>query len=240
MGCKFCASAQGGLVRNLTAGEMLSQIYDIGAECGERISHIVIMGMGEPLDNYHQVIRFIRMVSDPIGYGISQRNITLSTCGLTDAIRCLAKEHLAVTLAVSLHAPNDAIRKQIMPTANRYPVDEILEVCDEYLHLTGRRVTYEYSLIDGVNDRREHAELLSEKLKGRNCHVNCIRLNEVKGHKNNGSSLENITNFKKILEKNRINVTIRRGMGSDIEAACGQLRKKYLDNGQDHIQHSCL
>ena len=237
MGCGFCASAKEGLVRNLSAGEMLSQVYEIGAE-GEHISHVVIMGMGEPLDNYDNVVKFIRLLSDEDGRNISGRNITLSTCGLPDEILRLSKEGLPVTFAVSLHAPDDEIRKQMMPVARRYSMEEVLKACDEYFRCTGRRVTFEYSMIDGVNDKKEHALLLAERLKGKNCHVNCIRLNGIGGAKNVGSSWVNIENFKKILEINRINVTIRRGIGSDIDAACGQLRKKYLNGeGKNQCRH---
>lgn len=229
MGCTFCASTLTGLTRHLTAGEMLSQIYEIQRETGERVSNVIVMGMGEPLDNYDNLIRFIRLLSSDKGICISQRNITVSTCGLTDRIRDLMKEHLQITLAISLHAPNDEIRRQTMPVANRYSIDEIFQVCREYFEETGRRITFEYSMIRGINDREEHARELAGRCQGMNCHINLIPLNEVKERNCLRSSDADISRFKIILEKNRINVTIRREMGSDIDAACGQLRKKFLN-----------
>lgn len=228
MGCTFCASTLTGLTRNLTAGEMLSQIYEIQRETGERVSHVIVMGMGEPLDNYDNLLRFIRLLSHEKGIHISQRNITVSTCGLVEQIRRLAEEKLQITLAISLHAPNDEIRCRTMPVAKRYGIDELLEVCREYFQKTGRRITFEYSMIRGVNDRAEHAEELAERIRGMNCHVNLIPLNEVKERECLRSAEEDIRRFKLTLEKNLINVTIRREMGSDIDAACGQLRKKFL------------
>lgn len=228
MGCTFCASTLNGLTRNLTAGEMLSQIYEIQRDTGERVSHVIVMGMGEPLDNYEQFVKFVKLLSDPKGICISQRNITVSTCGLVDRIRDLSKEHLQITLAVSLHAPNDEIRKQTMPVARRYPMEKIFEVCREYVRETGRRVTFEYSMIRGVNDKREHAEELCRRCRGLNCHINLIPLNEVKERNCLRSRQSDIEQFKLVLEKNLRNVTIRREMGNDIDAACGQLRKKYM------------
>lgn len=228
MGCRFCASTLAGLERNLTAGEMLSQIYEIQRETGERVSHIIVMGMGEPLDNYDSLLSFIRLVSDEKGICISQRNITVSTCGLVDQVRKLMAEKLQITLAVSLHAPNDEIRRSMMPVANRYSISEIFSVCREYIKNTGRRITFEYSMIDGVNDKKEHALELSRHLRGMNCHVNLIPLNAVRERENRRSREENVREFKAVLEKNRINVTIRREMGSDIDAACGQLRNTYM------------
>lgn len=228
MGCTFCASTLNGLSRNLTAGEMLSQIYEIQRDTGERVSHVIVMGMGEPLDNYEQLVKFVRLLSDPKGICISQRNITISTCGLVDRIRDLMREHLQITLAVSLHAPNDEIRQQTMPIARRYPMEEIFDVCHEYVRETGRRVTFEYSMIRGVNDKREHAEELSRRCGGLNCHINLIPLNEVRERNCLRSRPEDVEQFKLVLEKNLRNVTIRREMGSDIDAACGQLRKKYM------------
>lgn len=234
MGCTFCASTLTGLTRNLTAGEMLSQIYEIQRDSKERVSHVIVMGMGEPLDNYDNLLRFIRLATHEKGLRISQRNITVSTCGLTDKIRELAGEKLQITLAISLHAPNDRIRRQTMPVANRYSIDEILQVCREYFELTGRRITFEYSMIRGVNDQPEHAKELAGRLRGLNCHVNLIRLNEVRERDCMRSKEEDIRQFKLALEKSLRNVTIRREMGSDIDAACGQLRKKYLaKNGRD-------
>lgn len=228
MGCTFCASTLTGLTRNLTAGEMLSQIYEIQRDTGERVSNVIVMGMGEPLDNYDNLIRFIRLLSHEKGICISQRNITVSTCGLVDRIRDLMKEKLQITLAISLHAPNDEIRRRTMPVANRYDMEAILQVCREYFQHTGRRITFEYSMIRGVNDQAGHARELAKRLRGLNCHVNLIPLNEVKERKCLRSRPEDIEQFKLTLEEYRINVTIRREMGSDIDAACGQLRKKFL------------
>ena len=229
MGCTFCASTLGGLVRSLTAGEMLSQIYEIQKETGERVSNVIVMGMGEPLDNYDNLIRFIRMLSDENGLHISQRNITVSTCGLVGKIYRLAEEKLQITLAISLHAPNDDIRRQTMPVANKYSVDEIIKACRYYEEKTGRRITFEYSMIKGVNDSKENAEELANLVKGMNCHINLIPLNEVKERNCLRSDDRDILDFKIILEKKRKTVTIRREMGSDIDSACGQLRKKFSD-----------
>lgn len=228
MGCTFCASTLNGLTRNLTAGEMLSQVYEIQRDTGERVSHVIVMGMGEPLDNYEQLVKFVRLISDQKGICISQRNITVSTCGLVDCIRDLMREQLQITLAVSLHAPNDEIRQQTMPIARHYPMEEIFEVCREYVRETGRRVTFEYSMIRDVNDKREHAEELSRRCRGLNCHINLIPLNEVKERNCLRSRQSDVEQFKLVLEKNLRNVTIRREMGSDIDAACGQLRRKYM------------
>ena len=228
MGCTFCASTLTGLTRNLTAGEMLSQVYEIQRETGARVSNVIVMGMGEPLDNYENLLRFIRLLSHEKGIGISQRNITVSTCGLVDRIRDLMKEKLQITLAVSLHAPNDEIRRRTMPVANRYDMDALLQACREYFQHTGRRITFEYSMIRGVNDRTEHARELAERLRGMNCHVNLIPLNEVKERECLRSRPEDVERFKLVLEQYQRNVTIRREMGSDIDAACGQLRKKFL------------
>lgn len=228
MGCTFCASTLTGLTRNLTAGEMLSQIYEIQRETGERVSHVIVMGMGEPLDNYDNLLRFIRLLSHERGIHISQRNITVSTCGLVEQIRRLAGERLQITLAISLHAPNDDIRRCTMPVAKQYRMEQILEACREYFQKNGRRITFEYSMIRGVNDQVEHAEELARRIGGLNCHVNLIPLNEVKERKCLRSTEEDIRRFKLALEKSLINVTIRREMGSDIDAACGQLRKKFL------------
>ena len=234
MGCTFCASTLTGLTRNLTAGEMLSQIYQIQKDTKERVSNIIVMGMGEPLDNYEELLRFIKLVSCEKGIGISQRNITVSTCGLVDKIRMLADEKLQITLAISLHAPNDEIRRQTMPIANRYTIGEIIQACKYYFDKTGRRITFEYSMIRGVNDKEEHAKELAGRLSGLNCHINLIPLNEVKERNCYRSTKEDIEKFKTILEKYRKTVTIRREMGSDIDAACGQLRKKFLTkNGRN-------
>lgn len=227
MGCKFCASTLLGLSRNLYAGEMLGQVYAIERDLGERISNVVVMGTGEPLDNYEELIRFIKILSHKEGHNISCRNITVSTCGLVEKMRSLADEGLPITLALSLHAPCDSLRKELMPVANLYNIAELMSACDDYFLKTKRRMTFEYSLIDGVNDKEEHALMLSELLDGKNCHVNLIPVNPVKERNYKRTGVKTAERFKIILEKNRINVTIRRRMGSDIDAACGQLRMKY-------------
>ena len=229
MGCRFCASTIGGLIRNLTCGEMLDQIYRIQKDSGERVSNVVLMGTGEPLDNYDHVLRFLRMVSDESGLNISQRNITLSTCGIVPKIRALADEKLQITLALSLHAPNDEKRQALMPVANKYSIAEILSACQYYYKQTGRRISFEYSLVGGQNDSAEDAKMLAGLLKGLNCHVNLIPVNPVKERSFSPSDKKVILNFKNKLEKYRINVTIRREMGQDIDGACGQLRKSYLE-----------
>ena len=234
MGCRFCASTLGGLARNLSASEMLEQIYRIQSITQERVSNIVVMGTGEPLDNYDNLVRFIHLISVKEGLNISQRNITVSTCGLPDQILRLAKEDLAITLALSLHAPNDEERQKIMPVAMKYHLEEVLAACDEYYKLSGRRISFEYSLVENVNDSVTQAKELCQLIKGKNCHVNLIPINPIKERDYQRSSSGNIQNFKNILEKNRINVTIRREMGTDINAACGQLRKSYQD--KEHEQ----
>ncbi|MBE5948059.1 MAG: 23S rRNA (adenine(2503)-C(2))-methyltransferase RlmN [Lachnospiraceae bacterium] len=229
MGCKFCASTLDGLARNLLPGEMLDQIYRIQADTGERVDNIVIMGCGEPLDNFDNVTKFLKMISDENGLNISQRNITVSTCGLVPKIRELAELNLQITLAISLHAPNDDIRKNIMPVANKYSIEELLSACDYYFMKTGRRITFEYSLINGVNDSLKEARELAERIKHINSHVNLIPINPIKERSFRQGTQEEISEFKKLLEKNKINVTIRREMGRDIQGACGQLRKSYSE-----------
>jgi 23S rRNA (adenine2503-C2)-methyltransferase len=232
MGCTFCASTIGGKERDLLPSEMLDQIYRIQAATGERVSNVVVMGTGEPLDNYDNLMRFLRILSDPEGLNISARNITVSTCGIPDKIRAFAEEGLPVTLALSLHAPNNEIRKKLMPVARQYDLKEVLEAFEYYYDKTGRRLTFEYSLVEGINDEEEHAKELSTLIKGLNCHVNLIPVNPIKERNYQKSGSRKIQIFKNILEKNRINVTIRREMGSDIDAACGQLRKSYIDRNQ--------
>ena len=229
MGCKFCASTLDGLARSLLPGEMLEQIYRIQADTGERVDNIVIMGCGEPLDNFENVTKFLRMISDDKGLNISQRNITLSTCGLVPRIRELAELNLQITLAISLHAPNDTIRKTIMPVANKYSIEELLSACEYYFEKTGRRITFEYSLISGVNDSLKEARELSERIKHINSHVNLIPINPIKERSFKQGTQGEIYEFKNLLEKNKINVTIRREMGRDIQGACGQLRKSYAE-----------
>lgn len=232
MGCKFCASTIGGRERDLLPSEMLDQIYRIQALSGERVSNVVVMGTGEPLDNYDNLVRFLRILTEEHGLNISARNITVSTCGIPDKIRDLAKENLAVTLALSLHAPNNEIRRKLMPVAMQYELSEVMEAFRYYYEETGRRLTFEYSLVDGINDEEEHARELCRLVKGLNCHVNLIPVNPIKERNYRKSENKKIQNFKNILEKNRINVTIRREMGADIDAACGQLRKSYLNNNK--------
>ncbi len=229
MGCKFCASTIGGKERDLTASEMLDQIYRIQALTGERVSNIVVMGTGEPLDNYEHLVKFLKLITEAGGLNISARNITVSTCGIPDKIRAFGDEGLQVTLALSLHAPNNEIRKTMMPVAVKYELSEVLDAFRSYYDKTGRRLTFEYSLVDGVNDEEEHAVELSKLVKGLNCHINLIPVNPIKERDYRKSENKKIQKFKNILEKNRINVTIRREMGADIDAACGQLRKSYID-----------
>ncbi|MGN0395446.1 MAG: 23S rRNA (adenine(2503)-C(2))-methyltransferase RlmN [Coprococcus sp.] len=227
MGCRFCASTIGGLVRNLSAGEMLSQIYSIQRITGERVSNVVVMGTGEPLDNYDNLIRFIKLLNSKEGLNISQRNITVSSCGIVPKIKELADEQLAITFALSLHASEDEDRKRLMPIANKYTIAECLDAVDYYFEKTGRRVTLEYSLVMGENDNSYQAERLAKLIKGKNCHVNLIPVNPIKEREYRRSNEDSVENFKYILEKYQINVTIRRSMGRDIDAACGQLRRKY-------------
>lgn len=232
MGCRFCASTLGGLERNLCVSELLGQIYEIENITGERASNIVLMGSGEPLDNYDNVVKFIRMISDENGANISQRSITLSTCGLVPELKKLADEGMQITLAISLHAPDDRTRKELMPIARRYSIDEVIGACIYFFERTGRRITFEYSLVEGVNDTKAHADALSELLRGMNCHLNLIPVNPVKERKLNQPDKSTVIAFKNMVEKNRINVTIRREMGRDIDGACGQLRKSFIKNEQ--------
>lgn len=233
MGCKFCASTIGGLSRNLLASEMLDQIYRIQKDLNERVDNVVVMGTGEPLDNYDNLLKFIHLLSDENGLNISQRNITVSTCGLVPKIERLAEEELQITLALSLHASSDETRKSLMPIANTYSIDQVLEACKYYFSLTGRRITIEYSLVAGVNDTAKEAEELAKLLRGINCHVNLIPVNPIKERDYKQSLKKDIDSFKNKLEKYGINVTIRREMGRDIEGACGQLRKSYADKKKE-------
>ncbi len=228
MGCKFCASTIDGLERNLTTGEMLSQIYEITRYTEERVSNVVVMGSGEPLDNYEALITFIHMLSDESGLCISQRNITVSTCGLVPKMKALADEKLQITLALSLHAATDEKRRELMPIAKRYSIQELIDACAYYFERTGRRITFEYSLVGGVNDTNEDAMQLSKLLRHLNCHINLIPVNPIKERNYKESGNHEILNFKNKLEKNQINVTIRREMGRDIDGACGQLRRRYV------------
>ena len=219
MGCRFCASTLDGLERNLRPSEMLDQIYRIQSITGERVSNVVVMGSGEPMDNYDNVVRFLRLISHEKGLNISQRNLTVSTCGIVPGILQFAEEGLQVTLALSLHAPNDEVRKTLMPTANRYHLEDVLKACRVYFEKTGRRLTFEYSLVKGVNDNLKEAAALTGLLKDQHGHVNLIPVNPIKEA------------FKKYLENHGINATVRREMGRDIGGACGQLRKSYMEGG---------
>ncbi len=226
MGCRFCASTLAGFKRNLTAGEIESQLHSAQKDLGIRISHIVLMGIGEPLDNFDNVLRFIENVNSEDGLNISVRNITLSTCGIVPRIKDLMKHDLQLTLTISLHAPNDEIRSKIMPVNDRWKINEVIAACREYAEFTSRRVSFEYTLIKDVNDTPECAEELSKLLKGMLCHVNLIPVNNVEERKNIRSSDKSVNKFLHILQKNGINATIRRTLGSDINASCGQLRRK--------------
>ena len=225
MGCKFCASGIAGFVRNLTPSEILSQVYAAQRDLGIRISHIVMMGVGEPLDNFDNVMRFLALVSDENGLNISMRNISLSTCGVVTGIYKLMEKKLQLTLSVSLHAPNDEIRSKTMPVNDRWNIDELLAACRDYTRSTSRRISFEYAMISGVNDSDECARELGKRLKGMLCHVNLIPVNSVKERDYKKSSDNRIAGFIKILERYGINVTVRRTLGSDINASCGQLRR---------------
>ena len=228
MGCKFCASTLDGLERNLLPGEMLDQIYRIAAITGEKISNIVVMGTGEPLDNYDNLLKFIHLLNDERGMNLSQRNITVSTCGIVPKIKALAEEKLQITLALSLHAPTDEKRKALMPIANSYSLNEVMDACRFYFDKTGRRVSFEYALVSGVNDRDEEVSELTRLLKGMNCHINLIPVNPIKEREFKSTDRLRVLEFQKKLEKNGINVTIRREMGRDIDGACGQLRRRVM------------
>jgi 23S rRNA (adenine2503-C2)-methyltransferase len=229
MGCTFCASTQSGMVRNLTAGEILGQILAAQKNIGGRISNVVLMGSGEPLDNFDNVTRFLDIVNSEYGLNIGQRHITLSTCGLVPKMRELADMNYQITLAVSLHAPNDEIRRQMMPVANKYSMDEILDACRYYIGRTNRRITFEYALVKGKNDSVKNAGELAEILKGMLCHVNLIPVNAVVENGYSKPSQQDIAAFSSVLTRKGIETTVRREMGSDINAACGQLRRSYLD-----------
>lgn len=231
MGCKFCASTMDGLHRSLTGGEMLGEVLRMKKLTGENINHVVIMGMGEPFDNYAEVSRFIRLITSPDGINMSMRNITVSTCGIVPMISRFAEDFPQVNLAVSLHAPNDEIRRRTMPIANAYGYDELMEACRAYTEKTHRRITFEYALIRGVNDSRANADELASRLKGWLTHVNLIPLNEVKGRDFRTSEGKNVLEFKNRLESKGIAVTIRRTLGNDIDAACGQLRASNGNGG---------
>ena len=227
MGCAFCASTLRGLVRSLSPSEMLEQIYAICRETGEDVSHVVVMGMGEPLDNYDSLVRFLRLLTCPEGMHLSQRNVTVSTCGIVPGIYRLAKENLRITLALSLHAATDEQRKKIMPVAKRYSIAQLMEACAAYFGATGRQVTFEYSLIRGVNDTGKDARGLAGLAKPLKAHVNLIPVNPVRERGYRHPDNARVRAFKKELENHGVNVSIRRALGKDIEGACGQLRNRY-------------
>ncbi len=237
MGCTFCASTLAGFKRNLTAGEIESQLHSAQKDLGIRISHIVMMGIGEPLDYFDNVKAFLKNVNDENGLNISMRNITLSTCGIVPKIYELMDMDLQLTLTISLHAPNDIIRSNTMPINNRYNIDELLKACIEYGKKTGRRVSFEYTLIKDVNDSEEAALELADRLRGSLCHVNLIPVNDVRERDNKRGSKADIIKFQNILKRNGINATIRRTLGADINASCGQLRR--LKNRGEIIENSC-
>ncbi len=224
MGCAFCASTKAGLVRSLMPSEMLLQILEAERDLGERVSNIVLMGMGEPLDNYDNVIKFLKLVNNESGLNVGLRHISLSTCGLVDKMDRLADEGLPITLSVSLHAPNDEKRRQTMPIANRYSVKELIDACKRYIEKTGRRISFEYALISGVNDSKEDAHELGKLLSGMLCHLNLIPVNPIKEKNFVRSEKNAIKLFTETVELYKINVTVRRKLGSDINASCGQLR----------------
>jgi len=228
MKCSFCASTIHGLDRQLSAGEMMGQVLKVSRETNERISNVVLMGSGEPLDNYNEVRKFLSLLNHPKGLNIGMRNITLSTCGLVPKIKELMAEKLQITLAISLHATDNITRDQLMPVNRSYPIEELLAICKEYTKQTGRRVTFEYALIENENDSIDEAKRLSKLLKGLNCHVNLIPINPVKEKAYKATSLKNARAFQGVLKNHNIEATIRRELGSDIDAACGQLRNKHI------------
>ena len=228
MNCAFCATGVGGFMRNLSASEILSQIHAAQNDMAIKVSHIVLMGMGEPMDNYENVIRFLKLVNNDDGLNIGMRNISLSTCGVIPGIKKLQDENLQLTLSVSLHAPNDTVRTKLMPVNKKYPVDELLSACREYAQSTSRRISYEYAMFGGVNDSDECAVELANKLKGTLAHINLIPANDVTESGLKSSTPERIKRFSEILEKSGRNVTVRRSLGGDIDASCGQLRSKHI------------
>ncbi len=228
MGCEFCASTKAGFLRNLTASEILEQVYQTEQELKIRISNIVLMGIGEPLDNVENVVTFLQLINSPQGANISLRNISLSTCGLVDKIDWLAEKELGITLSISLHAADNATRNRMMPVNQRYPIEELLAACRRYTDRTGRRISFEYALIQGENDSREDAAKLAKRLKGQLCHVNLIPVNEVKETSFHKSDPQSVFRFQQELIQRGINATVRRTLGADISAACGQLRRDQI------------
>ena len=226
MGCRFCASTQAGRVRNLEAGEIAAEIYAAQKDIGERISHIVLMGIGEPLDNFDNVMDFLTIISSPEGVNIGMRNISLSTCGIVPQIDKLAEKKLQLTLSISLHAPNNAMRSQMMPVNDAYPVEELIAACRRYQKVTGRRISFEYSMVRGVNDSPATARELAKLIRGMGAHVNLIPINPVDGSPYSATDAENVKRFQNMLTELGVNATVRRRLGSDISAACGQLRRE--------------
>ncbi len=229
MGCKFCASTGVGFMRSLTSAEMLDQVLSIQNDAGSRVGNVVVMGIGEPFDNYDNLVKFIRLINNKDGMNLGARHIAVSTCGLVPEIIKLSKENLPVTLSISLHAPDDEAREKIMPVNKRYSIDKLIEACKIYTETTNRRITFEYALIDGVNDLIECAQQLSGLLKGMLCHVNLIPVNSVTNTGFKKSNKEKIYKFKEVLEKRGIETTVRRELGADIDAACGQLRRSLIE-----------
>lgn len=229
MGCSFCASTKGGLIRNLSPAEMLNQIYLMEKDKNVKINNIVLMGSGEPLDNYDNVIKFLNIIHDPKGHNISYRNITLSTCGVIPKIYDLAKEGLPITLSISLHSPSNEARAKMMPITRKYSVEELIDVCKYYEDTTKRRISFEYTLIEGVNDSDSDAEKLNYLLKDLKAHINLIPLNPIREYNKKRPEFKSLERFKKKLYKNNINTTIRQEKGLDIDASCGQLRRDHLD-----------
>lgn len=226
MGCRFCASTQAGRVRNLEAGEIAAEIYAAQKDIDERISHIVLMGIGEPLDNFDNVMDFLTIISSPEGVNIGMRNISLSTCGIVPQIDKLAEKKLQLTLSISLHAPNNAMRSQMMPVNDAYPVEELIAACRRYQKVTGRRISFEYSMVRGVNDSPATAKELAKLIRGMGAHVNLIPINPVDGSPYSATDAENVKRFQNMLTDLGVNATVRRRLGSDISAACGQLRRE--------------
>lgn len=238
MGCMFCASTKAGCVRSLYPSEIIGQVHAAQRDMKIRISHIVLMGMGEPLDNFDNVMRFLELVGDDNGLNISIRNITLSTCGLVPEIYKLMDRHLQLTLSISLHAPNNELRSRIMPVNKRYNIDELLEACRKYVEKTSRRISFEYAMLKDMNDSDECAYQLAKLLKGMLCHVNLIPANEITESSHKRSTNTRLERFSSILSENGINVTVRRSLGSDIDASCGQLRSKY--NNRNSQKEDCV
>lgn len=231
MGCKFCASGMDGLRRNLTPGEIIGQILAAEKDTGEKIRHVVVMGTGEPFDNYQNLSAFLRLLHDPDGLNLSWRNVTVSTCGIVPGIIDFAEDFPQVNLAISLHAPNDQIRSSMMPVSRAYPMDQLLDACRDYTKKTSRRITFEYTLVNGLNDQMIHARELAERLRGMLCHVNLIPLNAVKESGMHTTSRKDVQQFQAFLEKKGVPATIRRELGDDIDGACGQLRLNQCRKG---------